>query len=53
MSRSNCFNVLSVELVGSVDGGLVPIGPVDPIFEGGDGERMAEYVCGVQDYPTS
>lgn len=38
MCRSNSFNIFSVEFVGAVDGGLVPVSPVDPVLERGDGE---------------
>lgn len=44
MCRSNSLNVFAVELVGAVDGSLVPVGPVDPVFERGDGERMTKHV---------
>lgn len=49
MSRSYWLNILAVEFVRSVDGGLVPVGPVDPILEGCDGERMPQVIRGVED----
>lgn len=52
MSRCNSLNVLPVELVGAVDGCLVPVGPVHIVFEGGDRERVAEHVSRVQDHAT-
>lgn len=50
MCRSYGLDVFPVELVRTIHSSLVPIGPVDPVFEGGDGERMAEDVSGVQDH---
>ena len=42
MCRCNSFNIFPIELVSSVHSGLVPIGPVNPIFEGRDGEGVSQ-----------
>lgn len=42
--RSDSLNVFPVELVSTVHGSLIPVGPVHPVLEGGDGERMAEHI---------
>lgn len=44
------FDVFAVEFAGLEDGFLVPVGPVDVVFERGDGERMPQVVCRVEDH---
>lgn len=41
-------DVFAVELVGLEDGLLVPVGPVDPVLEGGHRERVLQHVGRVQ-----
>jgi len=48
MRGRDCFNVLAGELVGSEDGLLVPVGPVDVILERRNRERMAQVLGGVE-----
>lgn len=53
VSRSDSLHILPIELVGAIDCGLVPVGPVDVVLEGGDGEGMTEHVSGVEDHTAS
>lgn len=48
-----CLNIFSVEFIRPEDGFLVPVGPIHPVFERGDGERMSKGVGRVENYIAS
>ena len=46
-------SVLAVEFIGSHDGLVIPVGPVDPVFEDADRERMSHRIAGRQHGPPT
>lgn len=42
VESGHCFDIFASEFVGTKDGFLVPIGPIDPVLERGDWERMSK-----------
>lgn len=52
MRLSDGGGVFAVKLVGSHDGSLIPVGPIDPVFENSDGEWMIVGRFGCEDYSS-